>query len=101
MSVYITQYKQNMILLKPYIRYATIGFILGMLGSVLFTAGLIPAPNWVSFIFTIMAFSSVVIYLIGLTKYAKCPACGKLPRTNDNKLALNAKKCSHCGEVLS
>jgi hypothetical protein len=89
-----------MIFFRSYIRYGLAGFVFGWLGVAATIMQWIQVPNWVFFAFILIAFASVAAFLLGLNRYAKCPACGKFPRTRDNRVALNVDCCSHCGEQL-
>jgi hypothetical protein len=89
-----------MVLILPYKRYGLASFVLGWLGAVVTMMQLIAVPNWAFFVFILLAIAGVVLWLVGFNRYAQCPACGKFPRNNDNRVALKADSCSHCGEKL-
>jgi hypothetical protein len=88
------------VLIRPYIRYGLGGFALGWLGVIMNMMQLILIPDWVFLGFILMMFVSVAVLLLGLTRYSRCPACGKFPRARDNKVALKVENCTHCNEQL-
>lgn len=100
MSKNILKYQQNMKLLRPYMRYSIACFTFGWLSIFLVISEFLKFPNWLFFCFIILVFVSAIVLIFAIAIYAKCPACGKIPRMRDNHIELNATCCSHCDEKL-
>lgn len=101
MSKNIIKYQQNMKSLRPYMRYSLTCFVLSLIGVFFVILQLIKIPDWFFFCFVISGFVSAIIFIFAIQIFAKCPACGKLPRRKDNHYALNVSYCSHCDEKLN